>query len=257
MDSFEQTFDRAAEDYERSRPLYVPALYEHIFRYKPVDERSRVLEIGLGTGKATAPFLDTGCHLTGIEPGTHLARLARKRLGAYDRFDLRVQTFQAYDGPGEAFDLVYAATAFHWLPEAYGYRRVYELLKPGGAFARFAYHAGPDPHRATLAEDIQVVYRACMPGAGQWRPFSAENAAKLADLAPKYGFVRSEYHLFRAEKDFTAAEYGRLLRTYSDHMALEEGMRTRLFAGIHDAIERHGGVITVAYTMDLELASKP
>ena len=257
MAAFEQTFNQAAEDYEQSRPLYVQALYEDIFRYKPVDENSHVLEIGLGTGKATRPFLEAGCRLTGVEPGADLARLALERLRGYDRFTLRVQTLQDFQSPGEAFDLVYAATAFHWLPEEYGYRRVYALLKRGGAFARFAYHAGPDPHRTALAEEIQAVYRACKPSGGAWRPFSAGDAAKLADLAAKYGFVGTKYSLYEVEKTFTADEYGQLLRTYPDHMALEAEARARLFAGIHEAIERHGGVITVAYTMDLELAAKP
>ena len=76
MDSFEQTFDRAAEAYERSRSLYVPVLYERILRYKPVDERSRVLEIGLGTGKATVPFLDTGYRRAGLDP--HCAALVEE-----------------------------------------------------------------------------------------------------------------------------------------------------------------------------------
>ena len=35
-------------------------------------------------------------------------------------------------------DLVYSASAFHWIPEEIGYSKVYEMLKPGGAFARFA-----------------------------------------------------------------------------------------------------------------------
>ena len=44
---------------------------------------------------------------------------------------------------------------------------------------------------------------------------------------------------------------------YPDHMKLEESNRHALFNGIHQAILRNGGVITVYYTMDLELARKP
>ena len=47
-----------------------------------------------------------------------------------------------------------------------------------------------------------------------------------------------------------------LLRTYPDHMSLEPQSREGLFHGIYDAIERHGGVMTVYYTVDLELARK-
>ena len=47
-----------------------------------------------------------------------------------------------------------------------------------------------------------------------------------------------------------------LLRTYPDHMKLEEEKREKLFTGIYEAIQRHGGVITVYYVMDLELGRK-
>jgi len=47
-----------------------------------------------------------------------------------------------------------------------------------------------------------------------------------------------------------------VLKTYPDHMALEQTNRDRLFDGIREAIERSGGVITVYYTMDLQLARK-
>jgi hypothetical protein len=39
-------------------------------------------------------------------------------------------------------------------------------------------------------------------------------------------------------------------------MALEASTREKLFKGIHSAINNHGGVISVYYTMDLELARK-
>ncbi|MCM1124539.1 MAG: class I SAM-dependent methyltransferase, partial [Eubacterium sp.] len=62
MGNFEKTFDNAAIDYDKSRPMYVKEIYEDIFRYKPIDQDSHVLEIGMGTGKAAQPILDTHCH---------------------------------------------------------------------------------------------------------------------------------------------------------------------------------------------------
>lgn len=31
-----------------------------------------------------------------------------------------------------AYDLIYSASAFHWIPEEIGYTKVYKALKPGG-----------------------------------------------------------------------------------------------------------------------------
>ena len=52
-------------------------------------------------------------------------------------------------------------------------------------------------------------------------------------------------------------EYLALLRTYPDHMALPEQKREGLFTGIANAIQQHGGTLTVFYTVDMELAQKP
>ena len=43
---FQQNFDRQAEGYDLARPEYPPELYSDIFAYCPIDESSRVLEIG-------------------------------------------------------------------------------------------------------------------------------------------------------------------------------------------------------------------
>ena len=48
-----------------------------------------------------------------------------------------------------------------------------------------------------------------------------------------------------------------LLGTYSDHIAIEEGIRKEFFSKIQDAINNHGGSITVYDTIDLQLARKP
>ena len=257
MTAFEQTFDSAAMDYDKSRPEYAKEIYEDLLRYKPISAASNVLEIGIGTGKASRPILNTQCSLTGIEPGERLAALARDRYRGYGNFTLINQTLQDFVSSDEVFDLIYAATAFHWIPEDYGYNRVLALLKPGGAFARFACHAGPDQGRETLTDEIQELYRKYMRAEKRYTAFGCADAQKLAEKASAYGFVDISYSLYHTTKDFTADEYMALLRTYPDHMKMEPSDRKKLFEGIHSAINRHGGIMTVYYAMDLELARKP
>ena len=106
MIRFEQTFDAAALDYDSSRPLYPAALYTDLLRHVPLTAQSRVLEIGLGTGKASEPILRTGCSLTGLEPGNNLAALAAERLKGYANLSLLNCTLQDYAGEGAPFDLM-------------------------------------------------------------------------------------------------------------------------------------------------------
>ena len=81
---FEKTFDNTAAAYDKVRPAYPPAIFDDIFHYKPLEKESRVLEIGMGTGIASKPFLDTGCRFVGLEPGRNLAELAKRKFRNYD-----------------------------------------------------------------------------------------------------------------------------------------------------------------------------
>lgn len=91
---------------------------------------------------------------------------------------------------------------------------------------------------------------------GEPKEYCEDEAKKLAQIAEKYGFVDTKYNLYHMTKDFTADEYMGLLNTYPDHMEIEKTNREKLFNGIHTAMNKNGGVITVYYTMDLELARK-
>lgn len=256
MGEFEKTFDNIAEEYDISRPMYVPELFKDLFAYSQINSESCVLEIGMGTGKASEAILDSGCNLIGLEPGIHLAEAANKKFQKYPNLSIVNSTFQDYSCRNEYFDLIYAATAFHWIPEEYGYRRVYELLKHGGAFARFAYHAGTDKKRKELTSKIQECYRKYTSWGDEAKEYSEEDAKNLAETARKYGYTDIKHKMYYFTKDFTANEYMGLLRTYPDHMKIEDADRIKLFQGIHSAIVNNGGVITVYYTMDLELARK-
>ena len=150
------------------------------------------------------------------------------------------------------------------MPEETGYRKVFDMLKSGGAFARFANHPFPDKGRPELLEEIQALYgvyydafhknkKPSTPGP-EW---TEEMAAERAQVAAKYGFVDLQSALFRRTRDFSAEEYTALLGTYSDHIALPEDIRREFFAKIAGAIDKHGGVITLCDSIDLELARRP
>ena len=108
-----------------------------------------------------------------------------------------------------------------------------------------------------MTEEIQEIYSKYMHQEEPLREYGVEDAKKLAETACRYGFCDAAYQLYSTTKEFTADEYMTLLRTYPDHMRMEESNRKMLFEGIHSAIRNHGGIMTVYYTMDLELARKP
>lgn len=251
------TFDTVASTYEKLRPGYVDALYRDILVYRPLDASSCAVEVGIGGGQATEPILKTGCAVTAVEPGANFCALCREKFAAYPKFSAVNGKFEDIELPSESCDLVYSASAFHWVPEEIGYRKAYDILKPGGAFARFANHPYKDKGRPGMHEALQAVYAVYMPGSLVPNEYSEEAARARAEIALKYGFTDIQHHLYHRTRDFTAAEYVQLLGTYSDHIAIEMETRGRFFREIEQAINGMGGMITIYDTIDLQLARKP
>lgn len=252
----EWTFDTQAALYEKMRPGYADALYRKIFDYCPLTDASCALEIGIGGGQATEPVLKTGCRVTAVERGGHFTDICNRKFAAYPGFLCVNKRFEDFEAEDNSFDLVFAASSFHWIEEEFGYKKVYALLKKGGAFARFANHPYKDKENEALDAQIQKAYAKYMPGSKMSPEYTMEMAEKRAAIAEKYGFTDTEAHLFTRIRTFTASAYIRLLGTYSDHIAIEENTRKKFFSEIEEAILSFGGTIRIFDTMDLQLSRK-
>ena len=255
--AYGEMFDRALLTYEAMRPGYPAAVYNDIFRYRPIDGTSRVVEVGIGTGQATLPVLETGCTLTAVEYGANLADVCREKFRAYPRFSVAVSKFEDFVCPADTVDLVFSATAFHWIDEAIGYPKVLRMLKRGGAFARFANHPFPAKDDPQLFEALQRVYQTYR--SDTYAPpveYPAEKAKRCALLAEQYGFCDVTYKIYSRTRTLTSAAYVALLNTYSDNLAMEPPVRRSFFAEIQAVIDAHGGEITIFDTIDLQLARK-
>lgn len=260
--SLEWTFDTVASAYEKMRPGYVDELYNAIFEYIPIGEHSSAVEVGIGGGQATPPILQTGCTLTAVEYGENFSELCRKKFADFPKFSVITGKFENAELGENKYDLVYSASAFHWVPEEIGYPKAFSMLKSGGAFARFANHPYRDKRAPDLSEEIDRLYDMYYYKFHNKKrevltEYSEKQAEERASVAEKYGFTDIRYALFHRTRRFSAAEYIALLGTYSDHIAIDEWIRTEFFGGIENAINRHGGAITVYDTIDLQLARKP
>jgi hypothetical protein len=47
-------------------------LFDDVIKFSNINQTSRALEVGIGTGQATLPFLKLNCHVTAIELGDEL-----------------------------------------------------------------------------------------------------------------------------------------------------------------------------------------
>src|SRR6266508_3421766 len=124
------TFDEAAERYDRARPGYPPAVFDDLAELAGVGPGCRVLEIGCGTGQATVPLAERGCQIVAVELGAGLATIASRNLARFPDARVVVAAFEDWPLPSAPFDVVVAATAFHWIDPAVRVAKAADALRP-------------------------------------------------------------------------------------------------------------------------------
>ena len=254
-----RTFDAVAGDYHDARPEYPDSLYAALLALTGVRPAADALcEVGSASGKATLPLARRGFAITCVELGPALAAEARRNLAAFERVTVVNADFETWPPPaGERFGLVFAATAWHWIDPAVKYRKAASLLRPGGHLAFWeAAHVIPgdgDP----FFREIQDVYDeigAGMPG--DWVSPTVETLPSFeSEIAATGLFSGTTVRRFQWEIRYPAADYIRLLATFSGHIAMEPWQRDRLYGEIRrrlalrpdGLVRRHwGGVLHVA-----------
>lgn len=245
------------EDYDLLRPNYMPGIFKSIIDFAKLDHSRYALEIGIGTGKATRPILKTGCKLTAVEPAQQLAEFTRKKFSGFHNLCIDVTTFEEYQGKKESFDLVYSASAFHWIDEDLGYKKVMELLKPGGTIALFWSHSYFDESNPELNEEIQKSYRKNVYMDSPPEEIAERDYVRNIKKIENYGFKGCSAKVFRQQRKYDVEEYVRLLDTYSSLWNTPLDDLRLLKEGIADAINMFGGEVTIYNVTDLYLAKKP
>ncbi len=247
-------FDEDVINYDTYRPGYPRKLFDEIINYSSLTSQSHALEIGIGTGQATLPILETGCDVTAVELGENLAEYVREKYGTYGRFRVITQDFIDTPIQNKSMDLVYSATAFHWLPPEIAYLKVKDILVKGGTLALFWNH--PFPNR--FEDETNVInHRVYEKYRSSNRPvveFSESEGTKRADMIAGYGFKDVEVRIFHRKRVLTAEDYIGLLNTYSDHRALPEPVRKAFEVDMVEGLYSVGGKINIYDTIDLYLA---
>jgi SAM-dependent methyltransferase len=239
LDRLRGTFDSAADLYEAARPSYPTKLFDDLVELGELQPGSRLLEIGCATGKATRPLVERGFSIVCVEMGEHLAAHARRNLAGLP-VEIEVSSFEAWQAEPESFDLVYAATAWHWLDPAVRYRKAHQLLRPRGHLAFWsAQHAFPSDFDHFFTE-IQQVYDAIDESDdSEWPPPPPEDVPDDREEIEASGlFDEVNVRRYVWEESYSAEQYIALLNTFSGHISMADWKRERLYAEIRERIGR-------------------
>lgn len=230
-----RTFGAVAELYDRARPAYPAAVFDDLAELAGLHAGSRVLEVGPGTGQATAVLAERGYAVTAVELSPELAAVARRNVPS-----ALVETadFERWEPREAGFDAVAALTALHWIAPELRFAKPARLLRPGGALAVVHTHhvRNDDPFWITSQAD----YDAVVPSpANRPPPLPAEIAPRELDDALFPEVVRRRYPV---ETTYLPDEFVALIGTYSANLALPARQREELFRRLHDRIAAQGSV---------------
>ena len=244
-------FDRVADQYE-ARPDYPARVFEILRERCGLGAGTRVLEIGAGSGQATLPMLELGAAVTAVEPGAALARRLRERAAAADALEVVEATFEDAALPRAAFDLVAAATSFHWVDIEAAPQRCADALRDDGWVALWWTIWGDDDRPDPVHEALQPLLRAkapelLQPDAGS-HAHGGDVAARASAVAhhPAFGPVTEETVRWTGRHD--ARELRRIFATFSGWIALGEPRFTALLDDVERMVDDElGGVAERPY----------
>lgn len=240
--------------YAAGRLDYPDRLFEILAERSNLGPGASVLEIGPGTGQATRKLLAAGAaRVVAVEPDPALA--AHLRAWSDDRLEVEHCGFGADVSGDRGFDLIVAATSFHWLEAETALADVRRLLKPGGAFAMW-WNVFHEPEGDCLF-DALFEGLARPPSMMSGPHYSLDVAARTAELAGA-GLTRIEHVMLTRSVEMTPASLRALFATFSAVRQLPAEQRdARLDAVEKQAQREKGGLFERVFRTPLYTARAP
>jgi SAM-dependent methyltransferase len=232
-------FDQGAADYQRTRPVCPPQLFDDLMRLAGLKAGDRVIELGCGTGQATVPLAERGLAVTAVELGPQLAAIARRRLIGFPAAEVVTSSFEDWQPHHALFDAVVAVSSLHWIDPQIRFSKPYTLLRFGGAMAVAGCLWARPADAGRFWTEVQADYRAVgyegdpPPPPEQVSPwhFPHESERFFQEVANlRYPF----------EVVYPAEDYLAILATQSSTRALGETRGVEFLARVRQRLESLG-----------------
>lgn len=244
------------------RPHYPAALFDKLVADTRLPAQAELLEIGPGTGQATKPLATRGYHITAVELGDSMATKARDALAGFPNVRIITGAFEDIALPDGYYDLVYAATAIHWVKPEYKFIKPHQLIKPGGHLAIIHTEHISDEQGDAFFFASQPMYQKYH---ATDKPNNKQRYSilpRLRDLQPPESidtklFSVESFTTFPLTVTYSAQTYVDLLATFSPHLALPAAKRARFFEDVKALIDKDfDGRLAKRYAMTLTLAAR-
>jgi len=255
--SLRQSFDEVALLYNDARPRYPDELFSTLIDVTELNSDAKLLEIGPGTGQATKSLAEKGFDIMAVELGEAMADQAKFELNDYKKVQIINAAFEEIKLSTASFDLVFAATSFHWIDPSLRYVKTHELLKKNGHLALI--------HTNHISDESGDVFFNVSKSIYDRHDFTDKHKKpelpKSKDLKPdeldESLFKLIHFQLFPVTITYSARSFVRLLGTYSNHLAAGKEVQQAFYNDIENLInDKFEGEIAKHFSMSLTIAEK-
>jgi len=241
---YNASFEVFADNYHSVRPGYPDVLFQDIRQHAGIADRSRLLEIGAGSGIATAKLAEFGGPLLAIEPGKHLAEIARQHNTAHAHVTILEGTFEDFTSD-ERFEAIFAFTAFHWLKEGNKFQRVSDLLADDGSLV-LTWNSFLQAETEAMTE-VNALYRELLsdvyPETADAAHVNARVLEKLSgreqEIAGNPLFTTTFLCKYLSTYTYDADTYPKLLNTYPKIIGIEDVRRKEFLRRVGKIVAKH------------------
>jgi SAM-dependent methyltransferase len=226
-------FDFIAESYASSRPGYPHAAMHEVFsRFKCAP---KTLEIGSGSGQATADLAARSRHVDCIEPGENFAGYLNSQFANNPETTIYQCDFESFES-SESYDLVFSGCALHWIPKEFALRRIKRLLAEDGWLAGIWNQMNVDPGVKDVLQQTLVPASPAFT-LPEFADADRERFTSSAlEICSEYGFESCFVEIYEERCRMSLDEFIELVMSYSDVRGWDASEIHGVFAGVRRAL---------------------
>ncbi|HET9028717.1 MAG TPA: class I SAM-dependent methyltransferase [Candidatus Aquilonibacter sp.] len=241
------TFDSLAENYDAGRIGYAPEIYTNLVA-NGLNQRYRVLDVGCGTGLASAPLIGWGYPVTGIDPSEPMLAHAKRR---FPTAEWVVGTAEALPFKDGSFDAVISAQTMHRVDRAAAMKEVFRVVRKGGLVGIWWKHLMSDDAVKSLRDEAASEIGIAPPPAGLTGGFKEFYATPFTTHAIRVVPWRTSMPLSQI------VEMERSRGNVHDRMGEQYDAYIKIFERrLHERFGEGDPYVPLAYTHYLYIATK-
>jgi SAM-dependent methyltransferase len=151
---------------------------------------------------------------------------------------VETSTFEDWDDRGRRFDVLVAASAWHWVDPSVGWQRAYDVLHPGGWIALLGHVVVRRPGEPEVYAETADLHERASPGNPDWGHPPLEDEVNPTDEGwdPGSLFGPPIVRWYPTVQWFDGAGFADLLRTTSLYRKLDPRVREPLLDAIAERI---------------------